>query len=59
MLRARFEPPKLGPYTLRHTFGTQYMLNGGDVFWVRRVKGHLRIETTMLYSENLSTISGI
>ena len=38
-------------HTLRHTFGTQYMLNGGDVFSLRRIMGHSKIETTMLYAE--------
>ena len=51
MLRAGFKPPKLGPHTLHHTFGTQYMLNGGDVFSLRRVMGHSSIETTMLYAK--------
>ena len=56
MLRAGFKPPKIGPHTLRHTFGTQYMLNGGDVFSLRRIMGHSRIETTMLYAEMSDTL---
>ena len=53
MLRAGFKPPKIGPHTLRHTFGTQYMdmLNGGDVFTLKRIMGHSNIQTTMLYAE--------
>lgn len=51
MRRAGFKPPKIGPHTLRHTFGTQYMLNGGDVFSLRLIVGHSKIETTMLYAE--------
>ena len=51
MRRAGFKPPMIGPHTLRHTFGTQYMLNEGDVFSLRRIMGHSRIETTMLYAE--------
>ncbi len=51
MRHAGFKPPKIGPHTLRHTFGTQYMLNGGDVFSLKRIMGHSNIETTMLYVE--------
>ncbi len=49
MRRAGFLPPKLGPHTLRHTFGMQYILNGGDVFSLQRIMGHTKIETTMIY----------
>ena len=51
MRRAGFKLPKIGPHTLRHTFSTQYMLNGGDVFSLHRIMGHSRIKTTMLYAE--------
>lgn len=37
--------------SLRHTFGTQYMLNGGEMFSLGRIMGLSRIETTMLYAE--------
>ena len=43
MRRAGFKPPKIGPHTLHHTFGTQYTLNGGDVFSLRRIMRHSRI----------------
>ena len=54
MRNAGFKPPKIGPHTLRHTFGMQYILRGGDVFSLQRIMGHTRIETTMIYV-NMST----
>lgn len=49
MRRAGFNPPKMGAHTLRHTFGVQYILNGGDVSSLRRIMGHSTVATTMLY----------
>ena len=49
MRHAGFRPPKIGPHTLRHTFGVQYILNGGDVFSLQRIMGHQRLTTTMVY----------
>ncbi len=49
MRKAGFEPPKIGPHTLRHTFGMHYILNGGDVFSLQRIMGHRRLATTMIY----------
>ena len=51
MRRAGFKPPKIDPHTLRHTFGTQYKLKGGDVFSHRHIMVHGRIESTMLHAE--------
>ena len=49
MRRAGFQPPKLGPHTLRHTFGMQYVLKGGDLFSLQTIMGHTNINTTKLY----------
>lgn len=49
MRKAGFKPPKIGPHTLRHTFGVQYIVNGGDVFSLQRIMGHQRLTTTMVY----------
>ena len=49
MRNAGFKPPKIGPHTLRHTFGVQYIINGGDVFSLQRIMGHQRLTTTMVY----------
>ena len=54
MRSAGFEPPKIGPHTLRHTFGMHYILKGGDVFSLQRIMGHSRLATTMIYV-NMST----
>ena len=54
MRNAAFEPHKIGPHTMRHTFGTQYILKRGDVFSLQRIMGHRRLETTMIYA-NMST----
>ena len=50
MRRAGFSLPKIGPHTLRHTFGVQYLLRGGDVVSLQAILGHTKIETTMLYA---------
>ena len=49
MRKAGFEPPKIGPHTLRHTFGMHYILKGGDVFSLQRIMGHRRLATTTIY----------
>lgn len=54
MRHAGFEPPKIGPHTLRHTLGMQYILKGGDVFSLQRIMGHRRLDTTKIYV-NMST----
>ena len=39
--RAGFRTPKIGPHMLRHTFGLHYVLNGGDVFSLKKILGPL------------------
>ena len=56
MRKAGFEPPKIGPHTLRDTFGTHYVLNGGDVFSLQRIMGHQRLATTMIYVDMSSEL---
>ncbi len=47
--RAGITGPKAGPHTLRHTFGTFYIRNGGQVSQLRIIMGHSKLETTMIY----------
>ena len=47
--KAGLRGPKLGPHTLRHTFGTWYIANGGHVAHLQTIMGHASIETTMIY----------
>lgn len=47
--KAGLQGPKLGPHTLRHTFGTWYIANGGNVVHLQEIMGHASIETTMIY----------
>ena len=49
MSAAGFNPPQIGPHTLRHTFATGYIRNGGDVHSLSIVLGHSSIRTTALY----------
>ena len=51
MRRAGFQPPKIGPHCLRHTFGVQWMLGGGDLSSLQSILGHSKVETTMLYAQ--------
>ena len=46
---AGIRPPKAGPHMLRHTFGLNYILAGGDVFSLQAILGHTTVSTTMIY----------
>lgn len=41
---------KLGPHTLRHTFGRHFLVNGGDISALQIILGHSNIETTRRYA---------
>ena len=40
---------KTGPHTLRHTFATMYLRNGGSLEVLRRILGHSEIKVTQRY----------
>lgn len=41
-------------HTFRHTFAKKYVMNGGDIFTLKSILGHERIETTEMYVELFS-----
>jgi len=41
-------------HTFRHTMAKQYLLNGGDMFTLKSILGHERMETTEAYIELFS-----
>ena len=49
--RAGIHAKKAGPHTLRHTFGRQYIMAGGDLVSLQRILGHSDIATTRIYAE--------
>jgi len=51
LTRAGISGKKLGPHTLRHTFGRHYIMAGGDLESLRRILGHSSILTTRIYTE--------
>jgi len=51
MTLAGISGKKLGPHTLRHTFGRQYVVAGGDLVSLQRILGHASISTTRIYAD--------
>lgn len=41
---------KLGPHTFRHTFATNYLRRGGDLYRLQRILGHATIKQTSIYT---------
>lgn len=44
--------PRLSWHTLRHTFATAYLRDGGNIIYLSRILGHSTVSTTQLYVQN-------
>ena len=47
--KAKITGVRCSPHTLRHTFATNYIRNGGDPFSLQQLLGHSDIKTCMIY----------
>lgn len=48
--KARLGMKRLSPHMFRHTFGRNFLLNGGDIATLQRILDHATIETTRKYA---------
>lgn len=57
MEKVGIKGPKLGPHRIRHGFGKNYLVNGGDLRSLQEIMGHADIKTTEKYASlNLTDI---
>jgi site-specific recombinase XerD len=57
MEKAGIKGPKLGPHRIRHAFGKNYIVEGGDLRSLQEIMGHADIKTTEKYATlNLTDI---
>lgn len=57
MEKAGIKGPKLGPHRIRHAFGKNYLMEGGDLRSLQEIMGHTDIKTTQKYAAlNLTDI---
>jgi integrase/recombinase XerD len=55
--KAGIKGPKMGPHRLRHAFGKNFLVQGGDLRSLQEIMGHADIETTQKYATlNLTDI---
>ena len=57
MEQAGIKGPKLGPHRIRHAFGKNYLVEGGDLRSLQEIMGHADVKTTEKYASlNLTDI---
>jgi hypothetical protein len=57
MERAGIKGPKLGSHRIRHGFGKNFLVQGGDLRSLQEIMGHTDIKTTQKYATlNLTDI---
>ena len=57
MEKAGIKGPKLGPHRLRHAFGKNFLVEGGDLRSLQEIMGHTDVKTTQKYATlNLTDI---
>ena len=57
MEKAGIKGPKLGPHRLRHAFGKNFLVEGGDLRSLQEIMGHTDVKTTQKYASlNLTDI---
>lgn len=54
-LRDKTGIERLHPHMLRHTFATDYLINGGDLFSLQQILGHTSLEMVKKYSHLASS----
>jgi integrase/recombinase XerD len=43
--------PRIHPHLLRHTFGTDWLIHGGDLFSLQTIMGHSDLDVMKVYVE--------
>ena len=57
MEKAGIKGPKLGPHRIRHAFGKNFLVEGGDLRSLQEIMGHTDLKTTQKYAAlNLTDI---
>ena len=51
--RAHIQGVRISPHTIRHSFATHFLLNGGDIFRLSRLMGHTQVSVTEIYLKSV------